>query len=289
MKVTGFTFIRNAIIYDYPVVESIQSILPLCDDFVVAVGKSDDNTLQLIDNIDRSKIRIIETVWDDQLREGGRVLALETDKAFQDVGENTDWAFYIQGDEVIHEKYLGNIFNAMAKWKDMPDVDGLLFNYTHFYGSFDYVGSTDRWYQHEVRVIRNNKSIYSYKDAQGFRKEENKKLRVKPVDALVFHYGWVKHPLAMQKKQESFHRYWHDDKWMADNIFSKEKFDYSKIDALTRFAGTHPKVMEKRIRERNWEFDHDLSMNRISGKETAKRMLKKYLGIDTYYKNYSIV
>jgi len=48
MKVSGFTFVRNAIRYDYPVVEAIQSILPLCTELVVAVGNSDDDTLQLI-------------------------------------------------------------------------------------------------------------------------------------------------------------------------------------------------------------------------------------------------
>ena len=81
MKVSGFTFIRNAITYDYPIVEAIRSILPLCDEVVVAVGNSEDATLQLIQSID-PKVRIIETVWDDTVREGGRTLALETDKAY---------------------------------------------------------------------------------------------------------------------------------------------------------------------------------------------------------------
>ena len=128
MKVTGFTFIRNAIIYDYPVVEAIRSILPLCDEVVVAVGRSDDATLELVQQIDREKIRIIPTVWDDSLRDGGRVLALETDKAFGSIAEDTDWAFYIQGDEVVHEKYMDTIYAAMKKWKDHGEVDGLLFN-----------------------------------------------------------------------------------------------------------------------------------------------------------------
>ena len=105
MKVTGFSFVKNAIIYDYPVVEAIRSILPICDEFVVAVGKSDDETLELIRSIDPEKIRIVETVWDESLREGGRVLAIETDKAFKAISKDSDWAFYMQGDEVVHEKY----------------------------------------------------------------------------------------------------------------------------------------------------------------------------------------
>jgi hypothetical protein len=153
MKVTGFSFVKNAIIYDYPVVEAIRSILPICDEFVVAVGKSDDATLDLIRSID-TKIRIIETEWDETLREGGRVLAVETDKAFRAISADSDWAFYIQGDEVVHEKYLPVIKEAMRKYADNPNVDGLLFNYKHFYGSYDYVGASASWYSNEIRVIK---------------------------------------------------------------------------------------------------------------------------------------
>jgi hypothetical protein len=116
MKVTGFTFIRNAVKFDYPVVEAIKSILPLCNDFVIAVGKSDDKTLELVQNVDKQKIRIIESIWDDSLemKKGGKVFALETDKAFHGVPDDSDWAFYIQGDEVIHEKYLDKIYSSMV-------------------------------------------------------------------------------------------------------------------------------------------------------------------------------
>lgn len=286
MKVTGFTFIRNALIYDYPVVEAIRSILPVCDDFVVAVGNSDDATLQLIRQIDPVKIRIIETMWDDTLREGGRVLALETDKAYQAIGNDTDWAFYIQGDEVVHEKYLEPIREAMLKWKDHPEVDGLLFNYLHFYGSYDYVGSSGKWYPHEIRVVRKSDLIYSYRDAQGFRKGENLKLHVKHVDAYVYHYGWVKEPAAMQRKQENFNKLWHSDNWVDKNVVKSNEFDYSGIDALELFQGTHPRVMLDRIAKKNWKFDYDLSFSNLSMKDHFKKWLRKYAGIEIGYRNY---
>lgn len=188
MKVSGFTFIRNAIKFDYPIVEAIRSILPLCDEIVVAVGNSEDETLQLIQNID-PKIRIIETIWDDSLREGGRTLAIETDKALAAISPNADWAFYIQGDEVIHEKYIPVVRKAMEEFKDNKSVDGLLFNYLHFYGSYDYVGTSISWYLDEIRIIRPRKDIFSYRDAQGFRKLPNEKLHVKKIDAYIYHYG----------------------------------------------------------------------------------------------------
>ena len=183
MKVSGFTFIRNAIKYDYPIVEAIRSILPLCDEVVVAVGNSEDETLQLIKEID-PKVRIIETIWDDSVREGGRTLALETDKAFEAISSDTDWSFYIQGDEVLHEKYIPIVKQAMLKYKDDKRVEGLLFNYLHFYGSYDYIGTSISWYPDEIRVIRNRKDIFSYRDAQGFRKLPNEKLKVK-IDEII--------------------------------------------------------------------------------------------------------
>ena len=287
MKVSGFTVIRNAIKYDYPIVEAIKSILPLCDEVVVAVGNSDDNTLELIQNID-PKIRIIETIWDDSLREGGRVLAVETDKALAAISADSDWAFYIQGDEVIHEKYHPAILAAMQKYKGDLKVEGLLFNYKHFYGSYDYIGSSLSWYLDEIRIIRNRKDIFSYRDAQGFRKLPNQKLNVKKIDAYVYHYGWVKAPEVMQKKQESFHKMWHDDSWVEENVVKAVEFDYqSKIDQLKLFDETHPLVMQKRIADKNWKFEYDISYNKIRMKDRLKNLLRNYLNIDIRYKNYN--
>lgn len=286
MKIAGFTFVRNAIKFDYPILEAIQSVLPICDYFVVAVGDSDDDTLKLIQSIDSDKIHILETVWDDSLREGGAVLAVETNKAFQAIPEDYDWAFYIQGDEVVGEYDLPKIKDAMNRYVNDIKVDGLLFKYRHFFGSYDYVGNSPRWYQNEIRVIKNNKNIYSYKDAQGFRKDDDKKLNVKAVDAYIHHYGWVKDPRTMQAKQETFNKLWHDDEWMKKNIDNVEAFDYFKnIDSLEKFQGKHPAIMKDRLNRLNWKFDYDLSFNKTSKKHKFKKLLKK-MGWDTSYKNY---
>jgi len=288
LKVTGFSFIRNGIKLDYPIVEAIQSILPICDDFIVAVGNSDDETLALIQSIEPQKIRVIQTVWDDTLRENGAVLAVETNKAFQEIEKDSDWAFYIQGDEVIHEKYLPIIKAAMLAYKDNFKVDALLFNYQHFYGSYDYLGASNSWYKDEIRVIRNNKSFYSFKDAQGFRKGNNEKLHVISIPAFVNHYGWVKDPRAMQQKQESFHKLWHDDDWLDKNVIKAESFEYEKhVSQLVKFTDSHPKVMEERLKRVNWKFDYDISMSKRSTKDRLKDLLLK-IGINPNYQNYKL-
>jgi glycosyltransferase involved in cell wall biosynthesis len=236
MYVSGFTFIRNAIIYDYPIVEAIQSILPLCDEVVVAVGKSEDSTLELIQQID-PKVRIIETVWDDSLREGGRVLAVETDKALAAISPQADWCFYIQGDEVLHEDGVPQLLAALRHNKNRNEVDGLLFKYLHFYGSYDYVGASANWYRHEIRVFKNNRGVFSFQDAQGFKKKPHDFLRVVDVPIYMHHYGWVKDPRAMQRKQEQFNKLWHDDQWVKENVISADSFDYGReVKELKRFS-----------------------------------------------------
>jgi hypothetical protein len=286
MKVAGFTIVRNAVKYDYPIVEAITSVLPLCDEFIVAVGNSEDNTLDLIQAINSPKIRIIHTIWDDTLREGGRVLAAETDKAFHAISPDADWCFYIQADEVVHEKYHDTIRQAMTKYKENRAVDGLLFHYKHFYGSYDYVGESWNWYRREIRIVRNEKSIFSYRDAQGFRKKPNEKLSVKLIDAFIYHYGWVRDPRAMQNKQRAFSSFYHDDQWIDEHVAKAAEFDYSQIDSLALFLDTHPCVMTKRISEKNWKFDFDVSKKNYSLKERLKRLVGFRIG---EYKNYKIV
>lgn len=290
MKVAGFTFIRNAIQFDYPIVEAITSILPMCDEFIVAVGNSTDETLQLIQDIGSDKIRIIHTTWDDSMREGGKVLAIETNKAFQAISPDADWAFYIQGDEVVHEKYLDTVYKAMQQWLNHPEVEGLLFKYLHFYGSYQYIGDSRKWYRREIRIIRNNKKITSYRDAQGFRKSDNTKLQVKLIDAWVYHYGWVREPLKQQQKQLTFHKYWHNDEWMEKNIPNVEMYDYSGIDSLKKFEGTHPAVMQKRIAREYWNLTFDVNRKKYRPKDRILMWVEKCTGWRIgEYKNYKII
>jgi hypothetical protein len=284
MFVSGFSFIRNAIKFDFPIVEAIRSLLPICDEFVVAVGHSDDDTLELIQNIDPKKIRIIETIWDESLQEGGAVYAHETNKALNAVSLQSDWAFYIQGDEIIHEKDLDNIRTTMQLWKDDKRVEGLLFDYVHLFGSYDYVGDSPNWYQKEIRIVRPHSNIYSYRDAQGFRKEGNQKLNVKSANGTVYHYGWVKDPRIMQNKHLHIHRYWYGEG------AEKQVIDYSQVDSLAIFTETHPAVMQDRIKLQNWQFSHDISYKKLSFKNQIKIWIKKNIGWNLgEYRNYKLI
>jgi glycosyltransferase involved in cell wall biosynthesis len=289
MKVSGFTIVRNAVKFDYPVVESITSILPLCDEIIVAVGNSEDGTRELVESIGSPKIRIIDTEWDDSLRRGGEVLAVETNKALDAIASDTTWAIYIQADEVLHDDGYSKLRDAMIKWETHPEVEGFVVNYLHFYGSYDFVADSRKWYRKEVRVIRNDKDIRSYKDAQGFRKK-GQKLNVKVTGVTMCHYGWVKPTEFMRSKLQYFHTLWHDKEWMEKNKTELESFDYSGIDSLVRFRGTHPLTMQKRISRKNLKFDYDPTQKKFPLVSRFLYWIEKKSGIMIgEYRNYKIV
>jgi len=290
MKVSGFAIARNVVQADYPLKEAILSILPLCDEIVIAVGKSQDNTRSYIESFNIPQLRIIDTVWNDNIREGGAVLADETNKALAEVAKDSDWLIYIQADECIHEDDLPKIRKAMEDNLDKKHVDGLLFDYLHFYGTYEFLGDSRRWYKHEIRIIRNNLGIKSWKDAQGFRKKDDAKIAVANANGRIFHYGWVKHPKQQQIKQMQFHRLWHDDAYMQKNVNISDEFDYSNIDSLIPFEQTHPAVMKNRVDNISWKF----AMNPASKKFGIKAKLlywieKKFGWRVGEYKNYKLV
>lgn len=287
MRVSGFSFIRNAIKYDYPVVESVTSILPVCHEFIIAVGDSEDGTADLIRSIPSEKVKIVPTVWDPSLNKGGEILAQQTDIALSHC--TGDWCFYIQADEVMHEKYLPSVKSAMERYLMDNRIQGLLFKYRHFYGSYKYYGTSRRWYRNEVRIIRNNTGISSYKDAQGFRLN-GKKLTVKPVDAYIYHYGWVRPPEVMMRKTRFFYTLWNQAKLASERLGTAEKYDYGDVDELKEFKEPHPQVMQERVSSQDWDFTYNpLHKPKLSLK---RRLLNAFEKMSGYrigeYKNYTI-
>lgn len=292
MKIAGFTFIRNAIQNDYSIIEAITSILPICDEFIIAHGNSDDATLELIQSINSPKIKIIQTIWDDTLREGGKTFALETDKAFQAISPDIDWAFYIQGDECVHEKYLSTIKKEMEICLNNPKIEGLLFKYKHFYGSYDFYAHSRRWYHREIRIVKNKKGIHSYKDAQGFRLND-RKINVKLIEAYIYHYGWVKPPGGLTNKMRNFNKFYHkEDSWIDEKYPETYEFDYGNADQLIKFEDTHPKVFQERVTKSNWKFtiDPTKTNKKLPLRRKILAWLEQQTGVRLFsYKNYKIV
>jgi glycosyltransferase involved in cell wall biosynthesis len=245
MRISGAAFVRNGVQLGYPFIESIKSILPVCDEVVVAVGNSADGTREMIAGLRETKIKIIDTVWDDSKRAGGAVLSEQTNIAMSKC--KGDWIFYIQADELIHEEDNGRITSALEKYGARGGVEGLAFDYLHFYGGYFTVQTGRHWYKREVRLVRNNAGIISYGDAQGFRKN-GRKLKAAMTGARIFHYGWARPPEVMMNKIKSFHKLWHDDEWINRNCSSGDVASYfGDLGNIARFEGTHPALMRNAV------------------------------------------
>ncbi len=259
---------KNAHKLYYPMRQSVESILPLVDEFVVALGNSDEDDLTRaeIEAIGSEKIRIVDTVWDIEKYPRGMEHAHQTDLAMKFC--TGDWLFYLQSDEVVHERDLEPIRRRCEELLDDREVEGLLFRYHHFWGDYEHVQDGHCWYRKEIRIVRNHPEIHSWESAQSFRKipdfdavnyrqqDGTFKLHVAEVDAEIFHYGWVRPPRVMQNKIKAFrtnHRGRESVAAQEANHQFDHVFDYGNLSRLSLYEGTHPAVMKLWMATFDWK------------------------------------
>src|SRR6218665_432032 len=141
MRISGFTYVRNGFKYGYPFIPSIQSLLPLVDELIVVVGDSEDETREAIVQLHEPKIKIIDTVWDDELRENGKIFAQQANIGLEAI-KDCDWVIHLQVDEVLHEGDHQAIQDMIRKADAHPEAEGLLFPFYHFWGDFRHIRNT---------------------------------------------------------------------------------------------------------------------------------------------------
>jgi len=264
MRLAGFSIIRNALRYDYPFEESLRSLLPLVDELHLAVGKSEDATLQRAKALAKRepKLKVFETTWDSSQRQGGFELSRQTNLALARC--KGDWGVYLQADEVLHEDDL-DLIRQSARRQLKTKAEGLSFDYLHFYGSYQTLQDQPRkWYRRAVRCVRLNRGVQSAGDAYGFRVargNSSRRLRVAPSGARVFHYGWTRPPETMLAKQMNLDRMYHDEAWVrerhAKTLENARRF-YQDRGHLKFFLGSHPQSMAQRVASQDWAFDHQI-------------------------------
>jgi hypothetical protein len=257
--------VRNVSKLYFPIKESIMSILPIVDEFVVALGSGDedDNTLEVINSIGSSKIKIIHTTWNIEKYPNGTEHAHQTDIAMKAC--TGDWLFYLQADEVVHEKFLSVIVNRCREFLHDSEVQGLLFDYVHFWGDYDHHQDGHAWYKNEIRIVRNMPDIHSWESAQSFRtipgfdgihyrqREGTFKLKVAYSGASVYHYGWVRPPAFMQKKKKAIDTTHKGEAAVAIQFAQQpDNYDYGPMNRYSKFTGTHPAVMKNWIEKFDW-------------------------------------
>ena len=285
-SISGFTFIRNGVELGFPFEASIRSLLPLVDEFVVVVGKSNDDTLARIHAIDSPKIRIIETIWNERMADRGFVYAQQ--KMIAQYACTGDWAFYLEGDEVVHEAELANIRASVDKHHNNPAVEAFVFDYFHFYGTPDFVANSPAWYRRECRLIRNTIRSYAPDGQYWLITSDHKKGR-NPQAALanahIYHYGWVRSNEAMQKKLDQVSKFW---------SHGAPTVRYSQFDAqvLQPFTGTHPELVKPWLEssaEKNFTIDPNYKLTKREKRHRWLMKLEKAFGLDFSRKHFKLV
>lgn len=287
MKVSGFTFLRNGVLLGYPFIESLKSLLSVCDEVVVAVGQSQDDTLEQVLGIGDARIRVIETAWNEAMQDRGYVYAQQ--KMSAQFSCSGDWAFYLEGDEVIHEDDAPKIRAALERHLNNPEVEALAFNYHHFYGAPDKVARSPAWYRTAVRVMRNTVRNYSPDGLFFVVMDQNRRGRY-PRAALagvpIYHYGHVRKSAAMQEKINQVSRYWQH---------TPKQHDYGAIDPQTvhLFTGKHPAVVSAWLEEnaeQHFVPDADHVLTRRERRHRWMMRLESLLGhADLTHKHYKLV
>ncbi|MFA6236220.1 MAG: hypothetical protein WC635_02740 [Bacteriovorax sp.] len=249
-KISGFTFIKNGLTLGYPILESVQSIESICFEVIINVGFEDiectidDGTYKyLTEHLTDPKYKFVKSWWDPSITKSGLILSQQTNIALAKC--TGDYCQYIQGDEAVHEDDLKYILNGVEQMEKDKRIDGLIFNYLHFYGNVDTYKYTRNLYRREVRLIRNHKGIKSWLDAQGFRATDDSKIKARLISARIFHYGWARAQQVMKKKVVAFDVLYHG----ADNNrhVGKKEFEYERSWGVKKFKSTHPKIMSSWI------------------------------------------
>ncbi len=285
MKVSGYTFIRNGELLGYPFIESIKSALPLCDEFIVAVGNSDDNTLALLQAIGSDKIIILQTQWNESMQDRGFVYAQQ--KMIAQYNCTGDWAFYLEGDEVLHEADIDTIRNSMLTHLNNQKIEALVFDYKHFFGSPEWLAVSPGWYRHAPRIIRNSIRTWAPDGLFFVVMDKNKHGRypcAALVNATIYHYGHVRSVAAMREKNQRVGKYWGHD----HPLFAGYQID---SQALAAFTGSHPKIMQSWLENRaENSFNQDINYQPTKRELKHRWMMKleKWFGLELSKKHYTL-
>ena len=285
MKISAFTFIKNGQILGYPFLQSIQSILPIVDEFIINVGESEDETLKIIQSIKDKKIRIIESKWNDSMKDRGYVYGQQ--KMIAQFNCTGDWAFYIEGDEVYHEEDLKQIKKSMETHLNDSNVEALVVNFKHFYGNANTTLNSPGWYRSEARIIKNSVRSYAPDGLFWLVLDSNKKgryPRAKKIGVTCYHYGWVRSEKQMNLKSSKVQKYWGGDPVIID---------YSQMDQLIieKFHGTHPRIIKDWLPKQDGLYISD-AFYKPSQKQKKHRLmikLENLFGIDLSKKHFKLV
>ncbi len=287
MKISGCTFIRNGELFGYPYLESIQCLLDICDEVVVVIGNCNDETLHNVKSINNSKLKIIETVWNDKMQDRGFVYSEQ--KMIAQYSCIGDWVLYLECDEIIHENDYDKIKHLLRANLDKQHVEAFVFDYIHFYGTPDYIISSAHWYKRAPRIIRNSIRTFAPDGLFWIVMDKNRSGRFprsKSIGCNMFHYGHVRSIESHEKKMQFIPQYWKQK--------SQQFSGYDNVYAgfISKFNNTHPNIIKEWLNNKaNWNFtiNAKYKLTKKDIRHIMKTWLGNFLHLDLTRKHFTLI
>jgi hypothetical protein len=257
----------NLIIMDYPFAEALENALAVCDEAVIVVSDSEDDTadwvmdLQVYHGWERVAVAYQQFHYDRHWQQRWWEFAASLTDA--------EWLMYHDADEVFHEDDIPVIRSQMTR----PEIKLICFPYTHFYMTPSY---TRNFYPYHTRLGRRSAGYRMQNWCTDGTPNFPACQMVTGVDGLeahnqrgdhvaymterpFYHYSWARHPRALALSQAK-HKAWYtaDGNGLADGRLPEvEPHDFrtefprqAMLGNLKPYDGKRPSIMEE------WEREH---------------------------------
>ena len=282
-KISVYTYLKNGEKFDYPFLESILSVIEVCDECIVCCASdSEDQTWLYLQRLEKMfpKIRLLPSeLWKEKNLVDGAVIRLAAEEAMSYC--TGDWLWHLQADEV-YTRADARTLRELVNTYHRQAVDGFIFNVLHFYAGYDQQITAQAaeigWYQKCIRLIRAGAG-HHIGDAWTIVMSDLKPSTAIPVDVTIYHYGHVRDKEAMRTKATYMETLYHA---LPDTYeFCPEgKFEYSQVPQkyLKPFLTPHPETMQLRIAKSTLK-------NVFSGQLNKPRLLvvSRYPGVKKGY------
>lgn len=254
MKTLGATIaLRNGIEYDFCFEECIASLLPVCEEIVVAESQSTDGTRARLEEMAKAepKIKIYDYPYTNPVGDPCWVMNWTN---FAREKLTTDYNIQMDADEVLHESAYDRIMS-----KIQGREVSLLCRRWNFWKDHRHLIPLGECCAAEVLRVCPTK-YWLAADFPDSRGRESMDIQIGALDVCIYHYGFIRKRKAFFEKEEALQRAFFND--YDPNLKKAETYDGNWMqmpglcswnDQIIEFNGPHPLVAHKWLTDRGYE------------------------------------
>ncbi len=250
-NISGCVAARNSVKFGYPLRECLESLVPICDEVVLAYDPTtDDGTPELAIRLrDELGIVLFESPWDMNNMKKGLEIGHQSQVAMDACSPSTEWRLCVQQDEAFHEEDHSKIQELVRN--DLPGVTGFDFVRPYFFGNLHTIRRD--WSVKITRLTKKGTHTYDDFDGQNCR-PLNPLMHHADSGIWLYHYSRIGDPQLIAKRVRNVDSFFHaednlpEESELAPYDFSTREYDsYAFTEnpkethsELLTYQGTHP-------------------------------------------------